>query len=82
MTQFSIKQKKCGLNPIPYKGGGGYLRPPLAKIRIAPKRMHSLIWNFLTFNKHQKGKFCQDLNLIFLPHPLLERDTKYDLKNL
>ena len=28
--------------------GGGSLRPPLAEIRIAPKRMHSLIQNFLT----------------------------------
>ena len=44
----------------------------LAKIRNAPKRMHTLIWNFLTFYKHQKQKFWQNLNFNFLPPPPLK----------
>ena len=50
--------------------GDKYTLSP-TEIRIAPKRMHTL-----TFNKHKKQKFCQNLNLIFLPHPPLEGGTK------
>ena len=56
--------------------GGGSLRPPLAEITIAPKRIHRLIQNFLTFHKCQKRRFRKNLNLKFLPHPPLEGGTK------
>ena len=46
---------------------GGSLRPPpLAEIRIVPKRMPTPIWNFLTFYKHKKLKIWGNLNFNFL----------------
>ena len=38
---------------------------------IAPKRMHIIIWNFVTFPKYQKQKFWKKFEFKFLTLPPL-----------
>ena len=49
---------------------------PTGEIKIAPKHMHTLISNFLTFCRHQKQTFWQNFNFNFVPLPLVEGGTK------